>query len=114
MTRQPNIRINQVNTLVLSKSLVNALELLPDRVYPFFAYHCDDSIDIMILPECYFTGCWFTADINPKTPSSYRFKAGRGEALANIFAIRGFKKLTNYKVSKIVPKTSFSITKEEI
>ena len=112
--KEPNVIINQVNTLVLSKALVNALGLLPDRVYPFFAYHCDDSVDIMILPEYYFTGCWFAADINPKTPSSYRFKAGRGEALANVFANHGFKKLTNYKVTKIVPKTSFSITKEEI
>ena len=112
--KEPNVIINQINALVLNKALVNELGLLPDRVYPFFIHPQKGKIDVLIMPENYFTGCWLVADINPKTPSSYRFKAGRGEALANVFINHGFKKLTNYKVTQIVPKFSFSIVNEEL
>lgn len=111
--KDPYIRINQVKTLVLNKALVNALGLLPDKVYPFILYPNDDSIDIMIFPENYFTGCWFAADVHPKS-KAYRFTACRGEALANVFNTHGFKNLTNYKVVGIVPKVKFTITREII
>ena len=111
--KAPYIRINQVKTLVLSKSLGNALGLLPDKVYPFIVHPNDNSIDIMIFPSEYFTGCWLAADTHPKS-KAHRFKAGRGEALANVFNIQGFKNLTNYKVVDIIPKVKFTITKEVV
>lgn len=111
--KAPYVRINQVKTLVLGKALGNALGLLPDKVYPFIVHPNNNSIDIMIFPSKYFTGCWLVADINPKS-KAYRFKSGRGEALAVTFNNHGFKSLTNYKVVDIIPKYGFTITKEEL
>ena len=111
--KEPNVIINQVKTLVINKSLTNELQLLPDRVYPFYMEMCNDCIKVHIVSENHFTGCWFSADINPKT-QAYRFKAGRGEALATVLSIQGFKPLTNYKVVDIIPKCGFTIAKEEL
>ena len=113
MTKQPNVIINQVKTLVLNKSLTNALMLAPDKIYPFYMEFEADCVKVNIAADNYFTGCWFSPDIHPKT-KSYRFKAGRGEALVTALSIQGFKPLTNYKVVDIIPKYGFTITKEEL
>lgn len=111
--KEPNVIINQVKTLVLNKSLTNALMLAPDKIYPFYMEFEGDCVKVNIAADNYFTGCWFTADVNPKN-KSYRFKAGRGEALAVMLNNHGFKNLTNYKVIDIIPKYGFTIIKEEL
>lgn len=109
--KEPNIKINQINVLVLSKSLSNELKLLPDRITPFYLLVTDNEIKVRIVPSNHFTGCWFTPDINQKN-GCYRYKSGRGNMLANVFTTVGYKPLVNYKVTDIIPNGGFTITKE--
>ena len=111
--KEPNVNINQVNALLLNKSLTTALHLMPDKVYPFYLEFVDDCIKLNIISDDYFTGCWLVPDINPKT-KAFRFKTGRGKELALTLNTHGFKSLTNYKVVDIIPKYGFTITKEEL